>query len=179
MGFIALDFGVVSLRLVSILEALALSSFSTSFSTLLLRLRGVGVSSVSILRGVTGLAIYGGKEGYVLYTVSGKLVLLPLPGVGVCSPGVIGMAVRVGLRGDSGLRSSATPLRWVGDMSGFTSIFSFTGFRPPRNNFFVLNLRARLEPTGCGTGAGVGRSGVGNGYISMICEIVLLFHGYI
>jgi hypothetical protein len=94
-------------------------------------------------------------------------VVLPLPGVGVCRPGVIGIAVRVGLRGDSGLRSSARPLRWVGDNNGFNSEVSVTGFRPPRNNFFVLNFRARLEPLGCetGMGTGVGKSGVGRGLL--------------
>ena len=42
------------------------------------------------------------------------------------------------------------------------------GLRPPepRKSFFVENLRARLEPPEeGGAGVGVGKSGVGNGYL--------------
>ena len=168
--------GFVSLRsrdrcFVSLFDALVLfSSFSGSFSVALL-LRFLGVlagSSMSIRRGVTGLAVYGGSGEYPVYAVSGRLVVLPLPNDGVFNPGVIGITVLVGLRGDSGLRSSVTPLRWVGDSNGFCSLESLTGLRPPRKSFFVLNFRARLEPLVIVVGAGVGRSGVGNGYISMM-----------
>ena len=78
----------------------------------------------------------------------------------------MGMLVFVGLRGDSGRRrSSFTPLRYVGDMSGLDisiARWSSVFFRePPRKSFFVENLRARLEPVLGGGAAGVGgRSGV-------------------
>jgi hypothetical protein len=73
----------------------------------------------------------------------------------------------VGLRGDSGLRSSLRPFRYVGLINGFEISIcreSSTGLRePPRKSFFVENFRARLDPDVIGV-ATVGRSGVGRGF---------------
>ena len=45
------------------------------------------------------------------------------------------------------------------------------GFRlPPRKSFLVENLRARLEPV-VGAVFGVGKSGVGNGYMISIFQL--------
>ena len=74
----------------------------------------------------------------------------------------------VGLRGDSGLLSSLIPFKYVGDMSGFEISMarsSGTLRPPPRKSFLVENLRARLEPVVVVVVLGVGKSGVGRGYL--------------
>ena len=163
----------------------------------MLRIRegGVSISSsfLSIRRGVIGLLPYDPvgvyAEGYVelvadivdnefpppvfpLGVPSGSGLGVYPYGVGGTNPGVIGMTVFVGLRGDSGFLSSATPLRYVGLMSGLEISIGRGSSEVFRKKSFVeifrLKLVPELEGGGGATGAGGGSSGVGRGYITHV-----------